>query len=81
MFIFSIGAFIISFFGYDIMTSIGVSITALGNVGPGWGEFGPTDSFAKMPYFGKWVMIMLMMIGRLEIFTVLIIFSPAFWKQ
>lgn len=81
MFIFALGAFIISLFGYDIMSSAGASITALGNIGPGWGEFGPTDSFAKMPYLGKWVMIFLMMIGRLEIFTVLIIFSPSFWKQ
>lgn len=81
MFIFGTGAFIISLFGYDIMSSIGASISALGNIGPGWGEFGPTDSFAKMPYLGKWVLIMLMMIGRLEIFTVLIIFSPSFWKQ
>jgi len=63
------------------MSSAGASIAALGNIGPGWGDFGPTDSFAGLPYVGKWVLIMLMMIGRLEIFTVLIIFSPAFWKQ
>lgn len=81
MFIFGLGAFIISLFGYDMMSSIGASISALGNIGPGWGDFGPTDSFAQMPYLAKWVLISLMMIGRLEIFTVLIIFSPAFWKQ
>lgn len=81
MMMFGLGAFIISMFGYDIMSSIGASIAALGNIGPGWGDFGPTDNFAELPYIGKWVMIMLMMIGRLEIFTVLIIFSPVFWKQ
>jgi len=81
MFIFGLGAFIITLFGYDMMSSIGASIAALGNIGPGWGDFGPTDSFASMPYLAKWVLISLMMIGRLEIFTVLIIFSPAFWKQ
>lgn len=81
IFIFALGAFIISLFGYDIMSSIGASIAAIGNIGPGWGEFGPTDNFAHLPYLGKWVLIMLMMVGRLEIFTVLIIFSPAFWKQ
>ncbi|MFN1833693.1 TrkH family potassium uptake protein [Balneola sp. MJW-20] len=79
--IFAIGSLVISLFGYDLMSSMGASISALGNIGPGWGEFGPTDSFAKMPYFGKWVLILLMMVGRLEIFTVLILFSPAFWKQ
>lgn len=81
IFIFALGAFIISLFGYDIMSSIGASIAAIGNIGPGWGDFGPTDNFAALPYLGKWILIMLMMVGRLEIFTVLIIFSPAFWKQ
>lgn len=81
IFIFALGAFIISLFGYDILSSIGASIAAIGNIGPGWGDFGPTDNFAHLPYLGKWVLIMLMMVGRLEIFTVLIIFSPAFWRQ
>ncbi|MEQ8525282.1 potassium transporter TrkG [Gracilimonas sp.] len=81
IFIFAAGAFAISLFGYDIMSSIGASIAAIGNIGPGWGDFGPTDNFAGLPYLGKWILIMLMMVGRLEIFTVLIIFSPAFWKQ
>jgi trk system potassium uptake protein TrkH len=81
IFIFAIGAFIISLFGYDIMSSIGASIAAIGNIGPGWGDFGPTESFAHLPYLGKWVLIFLMMVGRLEIFTVLILFSPAFWRQ
>jgi trk system potassium uptake protein TrkH len=81
IFIFAIGALLISLFGYDIESSIGASIAAIGNIGPGWGVFGPTENFAQLPYLGKWVLIFLMMIGRLEIFTVLIIFSPAFWKQ
>lgn len=79
--IFSTGAFIISLFGYDILSSFGASIAALGNIGVGWGDFGPSGSYVNLPYFGKWVLILLMMVGRLEIFTVLIIFSPAFWKQ
>ena len=70
-----------SLFGYDFASAFGASIAALGNIGPGWGEFGPTDNFAQVPFLGKWVLILLMMIGRLEIFTVLILFSPAFWKQ
>lgn len=81
VFIFALGAFTISLFGYDLLSSVGASIAALGNIGPGWGSFGPTDSFASLPYLAKWVLIFLMMIGRLEIFTVLIIFSPTFWKQ
>ncbi|MDR9417399.1 TrkH family potassium uptake protein [Gracilimonas sp.] len=81
IFMFGLGAFIISLFGYDFMSSVGASIASIGNIGPGWGDFGPTDTFAHLPFLGKWVLIMLMMIGRLEIFTVMIIFSPAFWKQ
>ncbi len=81
IFIFVLGAFCISLFGYDILSSIGASISAIGNIGPGWGDFGPTDNFAGLPYLGKWILIMLMMVGRLEIFTVLIIFSPTFWKK
>jgi len=81
MLIFGTGALIISFFGYDLMSSIGASISALGNIGPGWGEFGPTDSFAPLPYAAKWTLIILMMVGRLELFTIIILFSPSFWKQ
>lgn len=81
MLIFALGGFVMSLFGYDLQSSFGASIAALGNIGPGWGEFGPTDNFAQIPFLGKWVLILLMMIGRLEVFTVLILFSPAFWKQ
>lgn len=81
LFVFGVGALIMASMGYDMNSAIGASIACLGNIGPGWGEFGPTDSFAQIPYIGKWVLILMMMIGRLEIFTVLLIFTPAFWKQ
>src|SRR6056297_1534629 len=79
--IFAVGALIMSFLGYDFMSSIGASIASLGNIGPAWGTFGPTENFAGVPYFGKWVLLILMMIGRLELFTVLVIFTPWFWKN
>lgn len=79
--IFGFGVMIISLFGYDLISSIGASISALGNVGPAWGEFGPTDNFAPLPYAAKWILIILMMVGRLELFTIIILFSPSFWKQ
>ena len=79
--LFGFGVILISLFGYDLISSIGASISALGNVGPAWGEFGPTDNFAPLPYAAKWVLIIFMMIGRLELFTVIILFSPSFWKQ
>lgn len=77
--IFGVGALAIASFGYDIETAIGASITTLGNIGPGWGAF--HSSFAALPFLGKWVLIVLMMIGRLELFTVLLVFTPVFWKQ
>ncbi len=79
--VFGFGALIMATMGYDMQSAIGASIACLGNIGPGWGEFGPTDNYAQIPLFGKWVLIIMMMIGRLEIFTVLLIFTPTFWKQ
>jgi len=79
--VFGTGALVIASMGYDIESAIGASIACLGNIGPGWGAFGPTENYAEIPVFGKWVLIMIMMIGRLEIFTVLLIFTPTFWKQ
>lgn len=79
--IFAIGALIMSFLGYDFISAMGASIASLGNIGPAWGDFGPTDNYAGVPFFGKWVLLILMMIGRLELFTVLVILTPWFWKN
>lgn len=79
--VFAIGAIILSLMGFDMMSSMGASIASLGNIGPAWGEFGPINNYAKVPIFGKWVLLILMMIGRLELFTVLVIFTPWFWKN
>lgn len=79
--IFAVGALIMSFLGYDFMSAMGASIASLGNIGPAWGDFGPVENYAEVPYFGKWVLLILMMIGRLELFTVLVIFTPWFWKN
>ncbi|MGM0589319.1 MAG: TrkH family potassium uptake protein [Bacteroidota bacterium] len=81
IFIFGLGALVMALLGFDMMSAIGASIACLGNIGPGWGEFGPTDNYAAVPYVGKWVLILLMMIGRLEIFTILAIFAPTFWQR
>ena len=62
------------------MSAIGSVATSLGNVGPAIGSVGPTDNFAQIPDAGKWFLSFLMLLGRLELFTILVIFSPAFWK-
>jgi trk system potassium uptake protein TrkH len=76
-----IGVMAISAMGYDIGSSLGAVATTLGNVGPGTGAFGPAESFNHAPILGKWIFSFLMLIGRLELFTVLILLSPAFWKK
>lgn len=72
---------IISLMGYDIQTSFGAVAASLGNIGPGLGDVGPTDNYAHFPAFGKWFLSFLMLIGRLELFTVLILFSRTFYKS
>ncbi len=60
---------------------MGAVATSLGNVGPAIATVGPVDNFSHIPDFGKWFLSFLMLMGRLELFTVLIIFSPSFWKK
>ncbi|MDX1591370.1 MAG: potassium transporter TrkG [Balneolaceae bacterium] len=80
-FIFAAGSLIMSSLGFDLVSSMGASIASLGNIGPGWGEFGPVDNYAHVPSIGKWVLTFLMLIGRLELFTILVLFTPWFWKN
>ena len=72
---------VISALGYDLETSLGAVAATLGNIGPGIGLVGPIENYAHIPAFGKWFLSFLMLIGRLELFTVLVLFSPAFWKK
>lgn len=81
VFFFSVGALILTFLGVDFMSAIGASIACLANIGPALGDFGPIDNYASMPWLGKWTMSLLMMIGRLEVFTVLVLFSKAYWRE
>lgn len=72
---------ILSDFEQPFLTSIGAVATSLGNVGPSIAELGPLDNFSKVPATGKWILALLMLLGRLELFTILIVFSPYFWKK
>lgn len=70
-----------SLLGADVDTALGSSISMLSNVGPGTGLTGPAGTFAVVPPAGKWLMSAYMLIGRLEIFTVLFLFMPTYWKD
>lgn len=79
--VFVIGASVFSFLGLDFITSLGTSASSLGNVGPSIGQLSPVNNFNSLPAIGKWWASCLMLLGRLELFTVLIIFTPYFWKN
>jgi trk system potassium uptake protein TrkH len=74
-------AIVISFMGYDIITSFGTSASMLGNIGPGMGTLGPFSNYSAIPVAGKWFMSLLMLLGRLELITVLILFSKSFYRN
>jgi trk system potassium uptake protein TrkH len=76
-----LGSIVLSFFGLDFITAAGAVATCIGNVGPGIGAVGPMNNFAELPDMVKWILSFFMLLGRLELFTVLLIFSPAFWKS
>ncbi len=67
--------------GTDIITSASTVISAMANVGPALGEAGPADNYAAIPALGKWILTICMLIGRLEIYTVILLFMPIFWKK
>ena len=79
--IFVSGSVVMNFLGLDFMSSIGSTMSCLGNVGPAFGTVGPVSNYAGVPDAGKWVLSFLMLLGRLELFTILILFSPSFWKR
>lgn len=78
---FAVGTFAMSAIGLDFKTAIGATISSLGNIGPGIGKVGPVDNFANIPQLGKWILSFLMLLGRLELFTILVFLSPGFWKK
>ncbi|UPS92032.1 TrkH family potassium uptake protein [Bizionia sp. M204] len=78
---FIVGSLVFSMFGLDFMSSIGIAASSLGNVGPAFGDFGPVNNYAALPALGKWWAAFLMLIGRLELFTVLILLTPFFWRN
>lgn len=75
------GATVLLFSGVGFDEAIGAAVTSIGNVGPGLGSHGPSGSFSQLTDFAKWLLSFLMLVGRLELFTVLILFTPGFWKK
>jgi trk system potassium uptake protein TrkH len=78
---FIVGALVFSMMNINFESSIGLAASSLGNVGPALGDFGPVNNYSALPTFGKWWASFLMLIGRLELFTVLILLTPFFWRN
>ncbi len=79
--IFALGSLAVSILGMDFESSIGGAASCLGNIGPGLGTVGPVLNYGLAPQGAKWIFSLLMLLGRLELFTVLILFTRAFWNR
>ena len=76
-----VSVFVLQLMGLDFVSSLGTSVSALGNTGPAMGITGPASTWAVLPDMAKWYLSFMMLIGRLEIFTVIVLFTPMFWKK
>lgn len=72
---------VITAYGYDIVTAVSAALTAIGNVGPGLGEVGAYDNFAPLPAGVKLALAFAMIAGRLEVFTLVVLLTPQFWRR
>jgi trk system potassium uptake protein TrkH len=77
----SVSAIVISLMGYDLITSFSTSAALLGNIGPSIGALGPFSNYAAVPMAGKWFFSFLMLLGRLELISVLIFFTRSFYRR
>ncbi len=78
---FVVGTALMTLFIPDLITAASSAAATLGNIGPGLGGVGSTQTYAWIPIPGKWVLIVLMLLGRLELFTMLLALRPSFWKR
>jgi len=81
MLIFVMSSVALTLFGLDFLSALGAAASSLGNIGPAIGSVSPVDNFAHLTDAAKWFCSFLMLIGRLELFTVLILFTPFFWRK
>lgn len=81
LFFFAAGVLAMTALGLDLLSAFGAVAASLGNIGPGLGSVGPTDTYSHIPMVGKWILVFLMLLGRLEIFTLIVLFSPAYWRK
>jgi trk system potassium uptake protein TrkH len=79
--LFAVCSVLLAGMGVDFITSLTAVASAIGNIGPGFGLVGPVDNYVQIPILGKWLLIWCMLLGRLEIYTVIILLVPEFWRK
>jgi trk system potassium uptake protein TrkH len=79
--LFILTAGLMTLFVPDLTTAVACSIATMGNIGPGLAGIGPIENYSWIPLPGKWILVLSMLLGRLEIFTVLIVFRPSVWRK
>lgn len=78
---FVVGALVVAATGVEAVTAIGASAACLGNIGPGLGDVGPASTYTALPGLAKGVLVFLMLLGRLELYTVLVLLTPMYWRK
>ncbi len=73
--------FVVTMAGVDLLSAVSTALATVGNIGPGFGVVGPTHHYAHFPDLVKWVLSFAMLAGRLELYTVLVLFTPMFWQR
>ncbi len=81
MALFALSTVLLAGTGVDFVTALGAVAATIGNIGPGFGMVGPVENFAQIPYWGKWLLSWCMLLGRLEIYTLIIVVVPEFWRK
>ena len=79
--LFVVASLIMTAIGLDMISAIGSVASSIGNIGPGFGIVGPVKNYLQIPVVGKWVLIFCMLLGRLEIYTVIVLLTPEFWRK
>jgi trk system potassium uptake protein len=79
--LFAVSTVLLAGTGVDFVTAIGAVAATIGNIGPGFGMVGPVENFAEIPCLGKWLLSWCMLLGRLEIYTLIILVVPEFWRK
>ncbi len=79
--LFVLCSILLGMMGIDMVTSFGAVASCIGNIGPGFGSVGPAENFAHLPALAKWLLLWCMLLGRLEIYTIIILVVPEFWKK